>query len=154
MPRYDFDPSKISSTITVLPKDDYEFVVGEPKPFIYQVKSTGADKYGVRFPLTVAEGPATGKRVFFSADQDSDIGRQVSKAFMMAACGYGRTEDEENRYNAETADKDFSFDTDTSMVGDGWRMAMGQRVVCSLDINVDKQDASKQYQKFGTFRKL
>lgn len=33
MPRYTADPTQVSASLVILPKDEYEFVVGRPKAF-------------------------------------------------------------------------------------------------------------------------
>lgn len=159
MPRYEFIPKDVSTSILVLPADDYEFLIGEPKPYAFQTKGgenkPSEDRYGVRFPLRVmTSGAFENKMIFFSGDQSSDIGQQVTKGFIMAALGYGKGREEEERFDMDHGTDDFGFDTDSGFIGDGWRQVKDMRVVGSLGINIDKNDPSKQYQKFAGFRRI
>lgn len=151
MPRYENDPTKVASSIEVFPKDDYEFIVGEPKSF-FRINAKGADSYGVRFPVSVAEGPYAGKRTVFTTYQQSEGAQQMAKRFIMAVLGYGAARAEEKRFDADYAGKDWSFDTDTGAVGDMWREASGKRVIGSLDVRMG-DDGSEQ-QDFKGWRVL
>lgn len=152
MPIYNNDPSKVVATFEVLPKDDYEFIIGEPKAF----EKTG-DKgvnYGVRFPLTVATGPMEGKKGSpVSCYQHTEGAQQYSKGFLMAAAGFGKGRAEEQRFDSEAAGKDWSFDTESGQCGDAWRELTGKRVVGIYDIELNPQTGEQQ-QKVVGFRKL
>lgn len=143
MPRYENDPTKVAASIEVFPKDDYEFIVGEPKAF-ERTNAKGAQSYGIRFPVQVAEGDYKGKRTVFSTYQQSEGAQQMAKRFIMAVLGYGAKREEEKRFDADYAGKDWGFDTDTGAVGDMWREAVGKRVIGSLDVRIGDDGGEQQ----------
>lgn len=154
MPIYNNDPSKVVATFEVLPKDDYEMIVGEPKAFFKPGSDGKADNYGVRFPVTVASGPMEGKKGQpVNCYQHTDGAQQYSKGFQMAAAGFGKGRAEEQRFDAEAAGKDWSFDTDSGQCGDAWREFTGKRVIAIYDIELNK-DTGEQQQKVVGYRKL
>lgn len=150
-PRFDNDPTKVQASFEVLPKDTYEFQVGEPKSFFRQ-NNKGNDSYGIRFPLVVMSDNAKGKRVVFNTYQQSEGAQAMAKQFVMAVLGYGKGKTEEKRFDAEYAGKDWSFDTDTNAVGDMWRSVTGQRVVGDLDTQIS--DTGDEQQKFVQWRPI
>jgi len=137
MPRYEFDPSTVTSAIPVLPKNDYEFIVGEPKSFIRK-NAKGEDSFGVRYPLTVAEGEQKGKRIFLSTYYQSEGGQAAAKRFLMAVYGYKGNDEEEQRFNRDMRGQDWSFDPESGMVGEAFRQVTGKRVRGSLDVQPAK----------------
>ena len=152
MPRFNPDPSKVSATIEVLEKGDYELSIGEPRTFFRQ-NSKGDDSYGVRYQLTVAEGPKKGTKIFYSCYQQSEGAQSMTKQFFMAILGYDRKPSEEKRFDADTAGQDWTFDTDSGMMGDMWRFIAGKRVICSMDVGINNQTGEQQ-QKFNKWRPL
>lgn len=151
MPRYENDPTKVAASIEVFPKDDYEFIIGEPKSF-ERTNAKGNQSYGVRFPVQVAEGDYAGKRTVFTTYQQSDGARQMEKRFLMAALGYGSKREDEKQFDIDFAGKDWGIDTDTGAVGDMYREVVGKRVVGSLDVRMG-DDGSEQ-QNFAGWRAL
>lgn len=145
MPRFNFDPNAVSASIEVLPKDSYEFIIGEPKSFMRKNRK-GEDSYGIRYPLVVAEGPHKDKRVFYSIYQQSEGAQAVGKQFLMAALGYDRSSDAEKEYNAAHGGADFSFNTDDQTVGDGWMELKGQRVNGELDVAMNDETGAEMQQ--------
>lgn len=152
MPIYNNDPSKVVATFEVLPKDDYELIVGEPKAF----EKTGQNgvNYGVRYGVTVGSGAMEGKKGQpVSCYQHSEGAQQFSKGFIMAALGFGKGRAEEQRFDAEYGGKDWSFDTDSGQVGDAWRELTGKRVIGSYDIELNP-NSGEQQQKVNGYSKL
>lgn len=148
MPRYEFNPDAVSAVIEVLPKGEYEFIVGEPKAFGGK-NQAGGDSYGVRFPLVLAEdsnGKRKGTRIFFSTYQQSEGAQAIAKQFLMAVHGYKRNEEGEKAFNGEFAGKDWGFDTDSKSVGDAWMSAKGKRVKGALDIGMNTNTGAEQQQ--------
>lgn len=141
MPRYTHDPASVQASLSVLPKDEYEFVVGRPRAF-ERTASKGHQSYGVRFPLTTLDG----KRSVFSIYLHSEGAAAMGKRFQIAASGYDVNEANEKRFDQESAGKDFSYDTDTGEVGEGWGEYEGVHVVCDVDVQPAK-DASGAEQK-------
>lgn len=135
-PRFEFDPSTVVASIEVFPKQEYEFVIGEPKAF----KRTAGegdkehDSYGVRFPLALkAPDGYDGKRTVYSIYLHSEGGQAMGKQFMMAALGFGKGIAEEKKYDAEVRGKDWGLDFETGGVGDAWREHTGKRIIGLLD---------------------
>jgi len=141
MPRYEFDPSKDQAGMVVLPKGTYEFIVGEPKSFIRK-NSKNEDSYGVRYPLTVADGEKKGTRISYSTYYQSEGGRGMAKQFLMAVLGYKArgegSQGEEDRFNNDFRGQDWSFDPEEGAVGDAFRAVVGQRVIGILDVQPAK----------------
>ena len=152
MPRFEHNPSEVTTSMEVFPKDDYEFVLGEPKTF-FRVNAKGNDSYGVRFSLTVGDGTFKGKRTMISLYFQSEGARGMAKQFQMAALGYGKGRSEEQRFDKEWGGKDWAFDTDDSSTGDAWRELTGARVIGSLDTrmgdNGDEQQDFKGWRPIG-----
>ena len=146
MPRFEFDPTKVSASIEIFEKNEYEFQVGEPKSFMRKNRKN-EDSYGVRFPLTIMEGVHKGKRTVFSTYQQSEGAQAMTKQFLMAVLGYEKNRAGEDRFNEDVRGKDWSFDPETGAVGDIWREATGQRVYGSLDIakNDETGDPMQQF---------
>lgn len=154
MPRYEPDPSKVSATIVVLPKDRYEFIVGEPKAYERTTKKNSLQQYGVMFPLTVAEGPLKDKKIFFNGGQDNDIAQSVTKQFCMAAMGFSLNEQGEADFNHKYNHDDWSYNTDDKSVGEFWKKLKGKRVNCDVDITMADDGSGTQYQKFVKWHPL
>jgi hypothetical protein len=145
MPRYDSSPANVQASIEVFPKDDYLFIIGEPKPF-FRVTQKGTDSYGVRLGLTVRDGSYEGKRTSTTLYYQSEGAQAMSKQFIMAALGYGKGKAEEQRFNQDWGTADWSFDTDAGTVGDAWRELTGKLVVGSLDVQIgDNGDEQQQF---------
>ena len=145
MPRFDFAPTSVSTAISILPKGQHEVVLGEPKSFYRQGKSGKADNYGIMFRATVAEGEAKGKTVFLNAFLHTPDAFGFAKALQMAAFGYNpRNEDDENRFNTEHGNDDWSYDTDTGSCGDGWQSMKGQHLILDADVTMNEQTQQQQ----------
>lgn len=150
-PRFEFDPTNEVASIPVLPKDDYEFQIGEPSTFMRK-NNKGDDSFGIRYPLTVMEGPQKGKRIFLSTYYQSDGGRSMAKQFKMAAYGYQRGQEGERQFDADMQGADWSFNTDDRSIGDAYREMTGKRVRGSLDVqpakDADGNPTGEQNQNF------
>lgn len=151
MPRFEANPASVTTSLEVFPKDDYEFVIGEPKTFFRQ-NSKGGDSYGIRLPLTIGTGDYQNKRTLVSLYFQSEGAQSMAKQFQMAALGYGKGRTEEERFNKDWGGKDWSFDTDSGAVGDAWRELVGNRVVGTLDVTIS--DSGDEQQQFKGWRPL
>jgi hypothetical protein len=158
---WDFDPSTVSASIEVLPKDEYEFQVGEPKAYLNPGKqqpdgTTKADNFGVRYPLTVmrsANHPETvGKKVLLNGMMHTPGSQAMTKGFLMAVFGYHNKPDEEKEFNAVTATKDWKFHPPSGGVSDFWREATGLRVIGSLDTAPRQDNPAESQQQFKGWR--
>ena len=155
-PRYEHDATNVSSVIAILDKGDYELIVGEPKAFFNTGKEGKSDNYGIRYPLTVAEGSEKGSKTFYNAFIHTDGSLSFSKQFLMAALGFKATKDDEKRFNEEFKGSDWGIDTDTKGVGDVWRQPTGKRLVASVDVTIQSEgaNAGSPQQKWVKFRSL
>lgn len=146
MPRYEAAPNTVAASFEVFPKDTYEFIVGEPKPF-YREGNRGPN-WGVRYTLTVAsEGPHKGKKYIQTLYEHSEAAKPINKQFLMAASGYRNDRASEIAYNKSIEGADWSFDTDSGSVGDAWRAIVGNRVAADLDVKLGPDDAEQQQVK-------
>jgi len=143
MPRFEHDPANVVATLEVLPKDTYEFIIGQPKSFFRQ-NAKGGDSYGIRYPLVVAEGPMKDKKVLFSTYFQSEGAQAVGKQFLMAGYGFGRTSGDEKVFNQQYAGSDFGFDTDTASVGEMYAELRGKRIVGDLDVRLNETNGEQQ----------
>jgi hypothetical protein len=147
MPNFAPNLSKVAGTITVLPKDSYEFIIGEPKAYLRQNKKQ-EDMHGVQYPLKVVGGPMDGKMIYFSAGMHNDGSAGATKRFMMAAYGFEVSSDNEKLFDETTENLPQGYNTDDKSVEDFWRRPVGTRILADVDQNVDPNDSSKVYQQF------
>lgn len=150
MPRYEWDPSKTQSSIEVFPKGEYEVVVGEPKSFIRKNRKN-EDSYGIRFSLTVADGPYRGKRTIYTAYLHSEGAQSMAKRFQMAVFGFHNRPDSEKEFNERTAGLDWSFDPETGQCGEGWRQMAGAHVIANVDVQKNPEN-DEENQNFKSWR--
>lgn len=129
MPRFVPNPNAGSSLRFTAPTDDYDFVIGEPQTFEMDNTATGGKhSWGIRYSLRIKGGELDGKRmgqdVQLYLHTDNTLG--INIIFLMAALGFipGDAAAEES-YKEFTADWDWSFDTDTKEVGEGWKKLVG-----------------------------
>src|SRR5881628_2182946 len=114
MPRFEHNPANDSASIEVLEKNDYDFIVGETKPFAGITKSgknEGQQNYGMRFGMSTEVNGQT-KRTVYTIFEHNQGSRDVGKRFKMAVLGYGKGRAEEQRFDSEWGGKDWAFDTD------------------------------------------
>jgi hypothetical protein len=147
IPRFRFDPAAVQSGALVLPKDDYEFIVGEPKVFARKKTGTDIDSYGLMFPLLVAsEGEFKGKRIFVNFYMHSEGALPMLKAFQLAVFGF--TPQQEREFNAQyPASEAWDVDFETKTVGDNWKSMTGQRV-CATALVVPNQQSGDDQNNF------
>jgi hypothetical protein len=150
VPRYEYDPSKVTSSIEVFPKDDYMFKVGAPKAFIRQ-NSKDEESVGVRFSLEVTEGQYKGKRTVFTCYLHNEGSQSMTKRFHMACYGYKAGPLEEAKFNMEHGGDDWSFNPETGECGEAWKKMTGCMVAGSLDVGVNNKTSEPQ-QNFKTWR--
>ena len=143
MPRYEASPAAVTASLEVFPKDDYLFAIGEPKTFA-RTNSKGDPSYGIRLAHTIREGAFENKRAIVSLYFQSEGAVSMAKQYQMAALGYGKGRSEEQRFNKEWGDKDWSFDTDNGTVGDAWRELTGRLIIGSLDVTISEQGDEQQ----------
>jgi len=152
-PRYEVDPTSVTAVIAILEKGEYELSVGEPKSFEKNDTTSNPPKSnrGVRYPLTVAEGPEAGARTFYTCYTHTEGAVSFMKQFLLAVLGYQATRDDEKRFDAKYRGSDWGMDPESGGVGDVWRELNGKRVVAVVDIGF-AQDGITQQQKWVKFR--
>jgi hypothetical protein len=146
--RFEFDPTLVVASMEVFPKQEYELQVGEPKSFIRKAGQDQHDSFGVRYPLVIKlPDEYNGKRTLFSTYYQSEGSQAMAKQFMMAALGYGKGKQEEERFDRDMRGKDWGFDPATGAVGDAYRELTGKRVIGSLDVgkNENTGDPMQQF---------
>lgn len=149
MPTFNFDPNKAQVSFDVLPKGEYEFTIGEPKPFFRQ-NSKGEDSYGIRFAMKCVTPGLESKRVQpYSCYMQSEGGQSFTKQFLMAALGYEKGPKEEQRFNEDMGGKDWSFDPESGSVGSAYSGAQGSRIIGIVDVSIDKDTGAEQQQWKG-----
>ncbi len=164
VPRYDHDPSTVSASIFIFPKGEYEFKVGRPKSF-ERTAAKGHQSYGIRFPIVCTSGSHAGKKSVFSMYLHSEGAAGMGKRFQIAAAGYEVNDRNEKQFDQEAAGKDWSYDTDTGEVGQGWLDYEGVTVVCDVEQQPSKDAEGKvqtdartgdpiMQQVWGTWRPL
>lgn len=137
MPRYTPNQQNNTATLEVFPKDEYEFIIGEPKPFYNAAKDNtatgGADKgenFGIRYVLSHAAGPYAGKKYVKTCYLHSQGAADMTKQFMLAAYGFQPNNEAEQEFNKKIVEEglDDSFNTDDGSVGSYWTKIKGGRV--------------------------
>lgn len=141
MPRYTPNQQNNSATFYIFPLNEYEFIIGEAKPFFNAGKEAvegqsvkKEDNYGVRYVLTCAEGPHAGKKYIKNCYLHSSGAEDFTKQFMLAAHGFGVTNDEELLFNDKIVNMDQAFNTEDGSAGDYWTSIKGGRIKGSLTV--------------------
>lgn len=148
--RYNADPTKDSAGFPVLPKADYRFKFGEPKPF-ENIDDNDPNKknFGVAFIAKVVPGPVDldgnesprdqiGKSAYVRLFYHTDNAQSFRKQYILAAYGY--TTNEENDFNeiSQSEEIDWGFDPETGEVGEGFKMMSNKEFVASLSVQKRK----------------
>lgn len=147
---FNFNPDSVSASFDVLAPDEYEMIVGEPKAFQRKKSEGDGESIGIRFPLTVAEGPDKGKKALFNFYMTSDGAQAIGKQFLIAAYGMKRDKNGEQEFNAAFRGADWSYDTSTGACGDAWNTFKGLRVRAALSVR-DYNGTTQQEFKPGCF---
>lgn len=152
----DFNPNLMANNaITeVLPKDEYTLAIFEPKAFSrkFNDKQTGAEVeiLGVRYPMKVADGVHSGKRVFPEFTLNNDAGLGAFIRFLMATLGFEPTAEGEKKFKEQYGNIDYNMNAETGHLGDAYRLVTGKVVHCILD---SRTTDGKDYQSFKTWRR-
>ena len=147
---FNFNPEAVSAAIEVLDPDEYEVIVGEPKAFSREKAEGKGTSVGIRFPLSVAEGPSKGKKVFYTCYLTSDGAQAIAKQFLMAVHGFKRDAASEKEFNAAFRGADWGYDVTSGACGDAWNSAKGKRVRFAADVRT-YEGAVQQEFKPGCF---
>ncbi len=163
MPRYEHDPSKVVSTLQVLPKGDYEFLIKGAKAF-ERTAGAGHQSYGVRYKMEVADGLQKGKPMIFTTYLHSEGAESMAKQFLIAAYGHEVNDVGEKAFDEDTSGDDWSIDTDSGKCGDAYEKIVGKRIANDLDVEMqhskwiegkpDTDSPKVERQVFGTWRPI
>lgn len=137
MPRYTPNQTNNTATFEVFPLGEYELIIGEPKPFTSEDKpqqdgTTKTGNYGIRYALTIAEGPFAGKKYIKTCYMHTQGSEDMTKQFMLAAHGFESNFDSEKLFNDKIATMDQTFNSDDGSCGDYWTSIKGGRVKVTL----------------------
>jgi hypothetical protein len=153
---FDFVPSEVEVGFPILPKGSYEIEVGEPKSFYRQGKAdaknpgtTKADNHGVMYVSKVAEGSEKGKKYVVNCYMHTPESQSFSKQFMMAVLGFKK--DQEEQFNAHTANWNWRYNPQDKTCSDGWHNLKNKRCIIDVDVVIDPVTQEKS-QKFIGYR--
>lgn len=150
MPSFNPKPSEVSGLIQPLPKDLYEFVIGEPKVIFKKDEATGETlNHGMSYTLTVADGEYAGKKAFPRMYMHTQDAAARSKQFQIAAYGFTVDNAGEGEFNATYGDADWSYDTDTGAIGQAWLDLKGKRVKCEVGLSKPTEAYPNPSQQFN-----
>jgi hypothetical protein len=135
---FSFNPAKASATQRIYEKGAYELVIGEPKVFARTNAETQKESFGITFPCRMAEGEFVGETYLHNMYMHFDGFEGMVKQFQMAALGYERNREDEERFNADHGGDDWSIDFDAKTCGQGWHGLTGNRIVANFDIGVNR----------------
>ena len=149
-PVYNPDPSQVSAFFHLFGKGNYEFLVGEGKPFAGQ-NQKGEANAGVRYPLRceeVIEGDDSGKgkRQMFTCYIHNEGGRAFGKRFQMACLGFEGNSQGEIAFDEFAKGKDWSVnpDPEAPSIGEMWQAMNNTRLVISTSIGLDDKGNDSQ----------
>lgn len=154
MGRYEIDPTSQTAVIAVLDKGEYELSVGEPKSFEKAKRNAQPGDpltAGVRYPVSVAEGPEKGSRTFYTCYVHTPDAVGFAKQFVMTCLGYPLTKEAEKDFNTKYKGSDWGIDPENGGVGDVWRELTGKRVIAVVDTTLAEDGVTLQ-QKWIKFR--
>lgn len=146
MPRFDFNPSDVSSGLPVFPKGSYEVVLGEPKSFYRAGKNGKPDNYGIFFKSKIGEGAHAGKPLMINCYQHNEDSKGFSKQYQMSALGFVPVKQDDD-FNKAHGSEDWSFNTDDNSCGNGWHLMKGQTIIIDFDIKMDDDGNQQQVTK-------
>lgn len=154
MPPFNPNVAANSAITEVLPKDEYLLTAFEPKAFSRKYKDKDGNEQeliGVRFPMKVADGTHSGKKVYPEFTLNNDGGLGAFKRFLMAILGFEATPAGEQAFNEKHGALDYTIDADSGHLGDAYRLATGKAVYCTLDSRSGNDGAV--YQSYKTWRR-
>jgi hypothetical protein len=146
MPRFNPDPSKVTTGFPVYPKGRYQVTIGEPKSFFKAATQVGkVDNHGVRFASKISGEGVENKSFMISCFMHTPESEGFSKAVQMAALGYNpRDNAAQARFNEEKATLDWTYNTDDASCGDGWHEMKGKVVNVDLDVAMGEGGVEQQ----------
>lgn len=152
MPRAQFDPSQVAAGIPVLSAGDYEFTIGEKKPFA-RVNDENKQVFGVMYQLVTTDEAGNTARIPHSLFMHNPESFPFVKRFLMSALGFDPTDrTSEAEFNAQYSDSiwveaDYEGAEPTvKEVGKVFEEVEGQKVAASARIVANKQSGDPQNQ--------
>lgn len=139
MGRYTHDPTSVTASLVVLPKDFYEFKLGKPKPFERTARA-GHQTYGLYIPATVEGGPSDGKKIIIRLMLHTEGAAAMAKRFQIAAYGLPVNEQNEKVFDEWAKEQDWGYDPESGEIGEGWKQYEGLHVACDCDVQPQKDE--------------
>jgi len=152
MPRFTPNLSNVSAGIPLLDRGEYEFLVGESKPFIRVTEKDGVAKtlWGVVTSLKVtSEGAFKDKTIPWQMFMHTDASQPMIKQFLMAV--YGFNKNNEADFNVKFNEDDYIVDTEDNILGDVWTGIAGKYVRANVVQKANKLDATQMQNQFSWF---
>jgi hypothetical protein len=158
MPR--FSPNMANESLSILlPRGEFEFSIGEGKPFSRNKEKDGVTTvmWGVIYSLKVTGSTNSdedskkfiGKNIPLSLYMHGENTGNLNKQFAMAGHGFTPTTASETEFNAKfPSDDDWYVDTEANAIGEGWKSLAGKRVRAIVDQKVNKNDATQMNNQF------
>jgi hypothetical protein len=155
MPDFNFDPTQVAAVggFEVLPKGDYEFIIGKPKPFQKLEDNGDIRNFGLGVTVKVADGEHIDKLQYVRLYMHNRGSQGFSKAFVMACYGYAKNQEKE--FNEAFAGKSWNYNAETGEIGEVWQGIEGKRAIGSADTQMGQGDyAGQEQQKFTGWRPI
>lgn len=158
MSGFDFNPNDVTVGFEIFPKGSYEIEVGEPKSFFKPGKEGKLDNHGVRFMCKIADGDKKGRKYMVNCYMHTEESQAFSKQFLMAALGYDPKKlEDEQAFNAATANENWRYNPDDKSAGDMWHRVKNQRLNVDLDVGIAPDtapNAGERQQKLVGYRPI
>lgn len=149
-PQYNPDPTQVSAFFHLFGKGDYEFAVGEGKPFA-GVNAKGEPNAGIRYPLKCSEviegdDAGKGKRQMFTCYIHSEGAMSFSKRFVMACLGFAGNAQAEADFNEQFKGADWAVDPnpEAPSKGEMWQRVDNTRLIISTSLGTDQEGNPSQ----------
>lgn len=152
MPRAQFDPSTVSAGVPVLNDGDYEFSIGEAKPFA-RVNDENKQVSGILYQLITKDESGDTKRIPHNLFMHNADGFGFVKIFLMAALGFDpKDKAAEREFDAQYSNDiwlDIDWDGKTPEVkeiGPIWGQVAGGKIAATATTTMNKKTNDPQNQ--------
>lgn len=164
MPRYTAPVAGELAGIPVLTNGEYEFTVGEMKPFEKEKPATdtkpAVTQFGIRTSLVVTHTPEDdedakkylNKSIPHTLYMHGNSG-SMNKQFAMAVLGYKANQEEEfnEKYPDDVDGNNWHVDTDEQSIGDAWKELAGKRVRAKVTSKVNPMNTDQLQNQFSFY---
>lgn len=151
--RFSPNLSGVDAGIPLLDHGDFEFIIGEVKPFIRQSERDGVtvDIYGVSTSLKIAEGSPSheGKAIPWQMYLHSEASQPMVKQFLMAAYGFGRNDEAAFNEQFPDGEDNWLVDPEEGGLGEAYKGIVGKRILASVTQRASKRDATVMQNNFS-----